>query len=270
MEDRAEKFLKQNSGQPASFVAEYITVANAREYAKLYASEAPGGHKSFSVAMLEWMLEERYKSFNANNSGHWSWLAGGSSVAEWPERVYDNFVAHRISEVVNRAENIPPAPAKPSGVADFKDLLIEHLAAKTFQPAVENGMATMNKVMAGDWVQWDHYYGLVKAVELMQAQIKTLKERLELDKPNPFHDGYDAIDLLNDRIKIMSSERTVLAIEFSDWTNDLNECDYYPVYDMTVSYGKCLGWQSRSDDNKCITTGELFEIFTEYKQKNNK
>lgn len=275
MSEKAEQFLKQNSGQPASFVAECITVANAREYAKLYAA---GEQKKFAVAMLKWMLEEQYKAFNPNNSGSWGWLAGGSSVTEWPERVYDNFATLRLSGMLSSIElGLDMSPRQINGKDeasphenDVDDMLIEHMAAKTYQPAVEGGMAVMNKVMAGDWVQWDHYYGLVTAVKLMREQIKGYKTRLDLDKPNPFPDGYDAIDLLKDRMSIMSAEQAQLAKDFTDWTNDLANCDYYPIYDQTVSYGKCLGWQSRSDNDKCITTDELFTIFTEHKQREGK
>lgn len=51
------------------------------------------------------------------------------------------------------------------------------------------------------------------------------------------------------------------AVEFNNWTNDLNKCDYYPVYHPTTV--KIKHWQNRSNDDDIKTTTELYEIFNQ-------
>lgn len=48
------------------------------------------------------------------------------------------------------------------------------------------------------------------------------------------------------------------SVEFAEWTNDLIECDYYPVYNTDTC--KLSYWENRKDNTK-INTKQLYEIF---------
>ncbi len=57
-----------------------------------------------------------------------------------------------------------------------------------------------------------------------------------------------------------------ISIAFGDFTNDLEKCEYYPVYHSVTK--EFVGWDNRNDSRIRKTTPELFDLFlTQYKEK---
>jgi hypothetical protein len=57
-------------------------------------------------------------------------------------------------------------------------------------------------------------------------EIDRLEARLAIDQPNPFLEGYDAIDLLNDRVKALEGENERLRGALTE----IGHCKGYPGY----------------------------------------
>ncbi len=55
---------------------------------------------------------------------------------------------------------------------------------------------------------------------------------------------------------VMQNKLTDSKIEFLNWTNNLNECDYYPVYNKESN--SLNHWENRNDPTDKITSYELY------------
>ena len=62
-------------------------------------------------------------------------------------------------------------------------------------------------------------------------------------------------------IPLIQKQNESDAVEFTEWTNDLLNCEYYPTY----TNDKCNGWVNRNDSVDFKTTQELYKEFLKTK-----
>ena len=123
-----------------------------------------------------------------------------------------------------------------------------------------------------DYLDW---LSSLQPCEISESELMKIKEYLTFP-PNLNLDNIDVTDIVEEKLthQLLSIPPIdcysiffkqpkqvygeIESVEFAEWTNDLIECDYYPVYNTDTC--KLSYWENRKDNTK-INTKQLYEIF---------
>lgn len=68
----------------------------------------------------------------------------------------------------------------------------------------------------------------------------------------------------------LEQEKEEFAVGFSEWTNDLGKCDYYPSYEDVLNDNPVFKiWINRHNETDKKSTSELIELYKKVSHENN-
>jgi len=100
-------------------------------------------------------------------------------------------------------------------------------------------------VRVGEWVaDKEPYWALViDDPRALRSRIATLEARLTIEGDNPFPEGYDALDLANDRIRLLEAQVEQAREALEDFANSGIRHDLHPtMHEGNTATGSQVGY----------------------------